>query len=365
MKRKLQCVILTVIVVFTTVTCIDPVFFAISQEVEPRDPIVKGSPVNILVFSNALYTASGKNVYRYKKATKWEKIIDQPNKGIITHLAVSGTSLYALYKSDNKKELEIWSFDGTDWNELDKNSKFCSMYGNGGAIFVGVYDGSYKIFFIDENDNGKIKYLRDGELCGAAVNGTTNYFITKGNGAFYSGNPNSGASLIQGSEGKNFTGIINYNGKIFSITRNGSLYELSNTAATDKGISFSNNHLSTGALAIYETNDSNTPALLLVGRQNTLNSTSDTSVYYGYLELELDSAGPKAGASFKEPGTQPSSVDNSDRFQSTLGKQPVNHILQPPSSIDNTEKLLFACTQSKGLWSYRNRNGTWQWNAED
>jgi len=52
-----------------------------------------------------------------------------------------------------------------------------------------------------------------------------------------------------------------------------------------------------------------------------------------------------------------------DRYTATIGKHPLNYMYQASDKIDDN-MTFFASTQAAGLWSYRNRGGGWQWNAE-
>ena len=116
----------------------------------------------------------------------------------------------------------------------------------------------------------------------------------------------------------------------------------------------------TGAFALWEDPLNSATKLLVAGRQGTLFSTSYNN---GYIEFKLTSDG-----SFdkENPSRGMLTVDNSDRYSTSLEKQPINHLFQVPVEVD-TRKIFFASTQTGGLWSYRNRssNGGWQWNAED
>jgi hypothetical protein len=79
----------------------------------------------------------------------------------------------------------------------------------------------------------------------------------------------------------------------------------------------------------------------------------------------------------KTPGTgdYPSSVNigESDRYGETIGSHPVNYLFQVPDYID-PDMVLFAAIQGTGtasdgtdggVWSYRDREDGWQWNAEE
>jgi len=162
-----------------------------------------------------------------------------------------------------------------------------------------------------------------------------------------------------------FTGIINLNDNyIAAITIKGDIYEITDAVIT-KTISFSDGRDSTGALAIWKDKDNPTKNLLLVGRMEYYQST--TSGYSnGYVEIEIDTTtgGIKEGAEFNVPGkSSPTSIDNYDRYVSSLGKKIINYFIQAPSSIDSN-MTLFASTQKDGVWSYRTRNGEKLWNSE-
>jgi hypothetical protein len=106
--------------------------------------------------------------------------------------------------------------------------------------------------------------------------------------------------------------------------------------------------------------------MLLAGRQDSLSYSFTYGYTYGYLELELDTNGIKSGKNFIEPGKESVSTVNlgeNERFQSTIGKNPVSYLFQVPPAID-ANMILFASTQKNGVWSYRDRDGLYQWNAE-
>jgi len=128
---------------------------------------------------------------------------------------------------------------------------------------------------------------------------------------------------------------------------------------------FNNNRSSTGALAVWYSNNTDTnPALLLAGRKENY-YTSSSGYTNGYVEITLNTvSGGISGEIFSEPGLgSPSSIDNNARYVSSLGKEPVNHIMQTPSGIDPNMRL-FASTQQHGVWSYRDRGEGMVWNAE-
>jgi len=160
---------------------------------------------------------------------------------------------------------------------------------------------------------------------------------------------------------------------IIAVERNGgNLYEVRNGsfARIRYTIPGNNNWMATGKYATeaittwHEYPDGGGENLLVVGLQGGLYSTTTSSYTYGYVEFELNDDGSlNTGVAGRSPSK---SVDNTDRYTATLGKHPINRLLQAPAAID-PNRTFFASTQTVGLWSYRDRpsNGGWQWNAEE
>ncbi|MDR1870117.1 MAG: hypothetical protein LBQ82_09055 [Treponema sp.] len=367
--------LLTVFILFTT--CYDPVFFRVASEVEPVEPLIKGSPTNIVAFKRAVYVASGIVLYQYTGTTrgssepKWytaKKI-----NGRFLQIASTEKYLYILHYSDtnpNKKTIEKMDETG-NWTPVNVNTgsfnNIQNIYSANDTLFISAANvsnsaESYSFFYFSDAGVGGL--LGSGEIKGAAYDGTDYYICTK----------EGVISIIDeamdptkdSKSSLEFTGLINLednNKTIAAITRDGVLYTVNKTTGgvSPLNVSFDNGRYSTGALAIWR--DRNyTPRLLLAGRQDALEYSTDSGYTYGYMELRLDNNGPVGN--FSEPGKNPITSDpDNDQFKSTIGKYPVNYILQTPIYIDSNMRL-FASTQKNGVWSYKTRNGVPQWNAE-
>ena len=368
---------LTVLILFTT--CYDPVFFRISQEVEPVEPLIKGSPTNIVAFKRAVYVASGNTLYQYTGTTlgssepKWYTARKFDNMRIL-QIASTGEFLYVLYYKDstpNNKtiermnELRVWETVSVDTGSYNNIQNIYSAYN---TLFISAANvsnstESYSFFYL--SDEGADGLLGSGEIRGAAYDGTNYYICTKEGGIY-----KTDASLMNSQEISKidviYMGIINLedsNKTIAAITRDSELYILDKAsgASQPSGASFGGKY-STGALALWRDKDDPTKRLLLAGRQDQLQYTTDSGYTYGYMELQLDAAGPVGD--FSEPGKNSITSDiNNDQFKSTIGKYPVSYIFQTPIYIDSNMRL-FASTQKDGVWSYKTRNGVPQWNAE-
>jgi hypothetical protein len=377
MKIRYKKTLFYIALILFLCACKDPVFYAISQEVKPVDPLISGVPTNFAVFNKYMYVAAGKTIYAYNGSWNGER--HRPG-GNVLQIASTGEYLYALCSTDQNddKPMVIRRLDGnSSWSQLGgilgNYSKIHNIFAAGGILFIlatsSVTDNNiyYSIIYIDDDNPDVINLLNAenpgnaGELTGAAYNGAY-YLSTFDRGVYKIDDINNGVSLI--ASNINFTGIINLeddNGTILLISRNGFLYTVKD-AITSAGTA-SMGGLSTGALAIWRENDSN--RLLLAGRQDSLSVSSGYK--YGYLELKLDSNGIESGVSFTEPGINPLSTvkqSENERYQSTIGKYPVNYIFQTPAEIDGN-MILFASTQKNGVWSYRVRGGLYQWNAEE
>ena len=366
--------------------CDDPVFYIISVEPPIAKPYIGGSPTNFIVFENKMYVASGRNVYSYDGAN-WS-LIDQPG-GIILQLAATDSYLYALCYGGSGNNLKRMSSSLQNWEDVTGDTagydRFQSVYAAKDKVFIGAEkDNAFIILYIDEALDLSFKPLTPegtneepiAMLCGLASDSDNYYLCTRG-GVIFVAPQNAPApeTISKKNIDARFTGIINLgiNDRIVAISRDGSLYYIDPDA--DPGITKVPNvsfgdRSSTGALAVWQDETGtlgDTPKLLLAGRQDRLDYSYNSGYTYGYLELELDAAGIKEGGNFVEPGKGSlSSAADYERYVSTIGKYPVNHIFQTPAEID-PNMTLFASTQKNGVWSYRPRGSddTPQWNAED
>jgi len=386
MKKHYIASLFYFILAFFLFTCKDPVFYAISQEVKPIEPRIKGSPTSFTAYNNRMYVASGNTLYAYNGAWSGEV---SPG-GNILQIASTNEYLYALCSTDRNNDgrtvVRRFDKDNSTWLQLggilDSYSKLHNIFAAGDILFVLATSFSttsseifYSIICIDGNDTISLLKTPDpndtGELNGAAFNGTSYFLSTLKSGVYIIDKIDDDVLQIRkdadGNE-NNFSGIINLQdseGTILLIARNGSVFTVKDSVINPERISMG--LMATGALAIWRENDlQDSNRLLLAGRQESLNYSS-TSYKYGYMELKLDINGIETGASFVEPGINPlSSVrqGENERYQSTLGKYPVNHLFQVPADIDSN-MITFASTQKNGVWSYRDRNSLYQWNSEE
>lgn len=344
-----------------------PIFFDISLEVEPIDPRVEGSPTNIVQKDASLYVAGRLRgtIYKYQDSD-WGDLPQSPGK--IIELAVMDNALYALTGSPGSLSLRKFSLDSKTWTEIDTASHDVqSLYGAGDYLFVGSKDASssstfsYSIFYVKGGEK-ELKLLKSGTslLKGAVYDESTYYLATNGNGILTTDDPSSTSpQAVEVSGHNDIVGIIQVGDKIVAVSRDGYiLYGNGNgsfAAVKPSDVTY------TGALATWKSNPTDdTPSLLLLGIQG-----GSVSTVHGYREIVLDDGNININnMSLNRPGQNtPSSVkDDDDQYNQyvvTIGKQPLSSIIQ---ASDGT---LFAATAKDGLWSYRERNGKWVWNAED
>jgi len=377
---------------FLLCTCNDPVFFVISREVKPIKPRISGAPRNFVLFNYSMYVASGLNLYSYSKKNGsngkpyWNR--EPAPGGIIIKLAsINNNKLYALCATDRNIDgrTVIKCFDNNSWSYVDGihndyNYTFIQdIFEANNNLFilatVANADKTKPYYALLYNDGSVTKSISEniGEVNGVVYSQTDNnyYISTTENGVWKLDNPIGYLDKLGNSENKVFTGIITLTdtngdpkGDTLIIERDkGDVYKVdSSSSITNTGFSMGN--MSTGVLAIWKDPITHN-RLLLAGRQDSYYYSVSYSYSYGYVECDIDSSGTIVYG-FREPGkTSPSTVIENERYQSTLGKKPVNFLFQAPEDIDS-EMHLFASTQQNGVWSCRNRydNPYEYWNAE-
>jgi hypothetical protein len=359
---------------FLFVTCDDPVFYNISQEEKLLEPKIQGSPTNFAFFNGNMYVASGQHLYKYNGTHPshsdrgvWNEITPSSG-GRIFELASTNNYLYVLFKEESSRGV-LGTFDGIIWDELPGSAihNIRSIHSIDNKLFIGAGEKIDALYILYYDYVGKeLRKLRDtgsNLLNGAAYADGIYYLSTKdlvhtaGGDIYHSSDLNSENSAAPSGHNKPFLGIINFNeNTIYAIDQDGRLYNVLNY--NDGGFANMGSYPATGALSVWENEDGK--RLLLAGRKDIMSASTTSGYTYGYLELN--------GNIFNEPGLNDISTVNygeNGKYRSTIGKYPVSHIIQfpTPESI-NGKRLIFASTQKNGVWSYRERDGNWYWNAE-
>jgi hypothetical protein len=418
MIKKIICKTVIFFVLALVFSCEqDPIFYTISTEPAPVPPRIPGSPTKMVKFERTypegkvsiMYVASG-DLHWYAKANKgsgnsvWDSAeykIPQPG-GKVIGLAATGEHLYALciIGTGVTTVLRRIGPDENDWNTvpLETGVRYRlvqSIFANKEQLFAGAM-----------NNNGKdygILYLKDSlsatpslgliasdteMLSGAARLGNIHYLSTRGRGIYAISEtdlslnkPAQQLDEVGKPDGKNrlFMGMIQLDdeGPIIVIERNnGTFFEVQASGFAPLkyagGAAVASGKYATGALALWRqvTDNDDGKKILIAGIQGGLFSTTTTSSYsHGYVEIELDSPFNIIDGWLVLNNARSSiSPDitvggDTDRYTATIGKHPINHMYQAPEAIDD-KMTFFASTQTAGLWSYRDRTGGWQWNAE-
>jgi hypothetical protein len=395
----------------------DAIFYAISQEVELREPLIKGTPSNIVVFKGDqyLYVANRFSLYRYEKPAGGEPVwnsdtppLVQPG-GEILGVAATDTVLCVL----TGEGLKRWDSAALTWEPVPIDSgetadqkgysDLQTVYADSGFLFVGAGNSlptansdNYAIRYLHEDTATNpptftLKILKSGVhlLSGAVFNGTNHFVATRGSGIFvFDGSsrtlsgepiPNSGK---QDDKKRHIMGMIylkDSQNTVAAVDRSGEILTVTGTGFTPHKNKIGN--YTTGALALWRSPpppdtsfnpgdpgypDETPPRLLLVGIQGSLTSTTQT-YNNGYREIELDESGSlPADLSINVPGKSSTpSISNSDKYTTSLGKLPIDYLFQVPYAL-NPAMPIFASTHGKeGLWSYKDHgDGDMTWNAE-
>jgi len=387
MKIYLLKLLTLFLIIYSLDSCRNPIFYTVTQETPLIPPLIDGSPSNFAIFKDEMYVASGKNIFKYGKnkqsECKWSKMDLSEEKlgSSIVNLAATGNSLYAHYLDNNFGGIKRVIGKDNSNVDLEEPQYIQTIYASANVLFICARKSgeTYIIYYLDEDDSsGNIKPINGitSMLNGVAYDSDSKYYyLCTYSGIYYVEIDNinsSPAKLLKDEEDKaytGFTGIINLNENyVAAINKNGDLYEI-NSATIVKKASFNDSRESTGALALWsrDKGDTTPTSLLLVGRNEYYYSTISRYTN-GYVEIELDETGRiKEGAIFREPGNNnsPTTIDNYDRYVSSLGKKIIKHFIQTPFAIDEN-MTLFASTQKNGVWSYRDRHdGEGEtWNAE-
>jgi hypothetical protein len=364
--------------------------------------------------TDILYVASGRLHWYAKSPTtdepRWDLRdyrIPQPGGKIIS-LAVTKDKedkdrLYALCLSSDSLNatLRYIGPNDTAWTRVGGTSEYPliqSIYTDPekSQLFAGARKRNgvvYALLYLNDTNNTLEILRQDTAMLSGVVHRDDSYYLcTRGSGIFQieesemaNHTPSSIKQLnyshVDDNDKKNsslsFMGMIKLKDEsstIIAVERNGGgVYEVFQDGSfakilNDKGNSITVGRYATGALALWEDHLNPDMKLLVAGMQSGLYSTSTSSYTNGYVEFELTPGGAldKYSPTFRHDSNRLQTVNNTDRYTTSLGKHPINHLFQTPREIDSN-MIFFASTQTTGLWSYRDRphSGGLQWNAEE
>jgi len=293
--------------------------------------------------------------------------------------------------------------DATDFSN-GVQSIFADPAGN--WLFAGArLDGAHSVLHIPDDGvsgGGVFSLLSGGEtglLSGAVEYDGTVFLSTRGSvrtgdefGGIFRVDGNA-ATRMPGTEGRTFMGMIGLRnpagavveviaverswtnpdpprntiaGGLFRLNEDGDFERVPNTATTGTPPAPVGGYMSigrdaTGALALWEGYvDGTFHRMLIAGAQGPRHTTN---FHNGYVEFALNANGTLNTGEARRDTGRLLTVDNQERYRTSLGTLPVNHLFQVPPEIDSN-RTFFASTQTNGLWSYRVRgNNIPQWNA--
>jgi hypothetical protein len=332
----------------------DPIFTMISSEVEPKAPLISGSPSKMVKDNNErIYVANGKLWSCAVKNGRWEQVGALSK---IYSIAAGNDDVYLL--SVDNSDTSVHRLGGGVISNPTGYGMIQGLYSDGGenpgAIYAGAMSGDEN-YAILELTGGALTAIQSigSPLAGVAQKDGITYFATARNGILR--RDGSTFTAIGGS-GYSIAGIINAGGTIIAVTGNGTILKVDVTAVTSAGTGPD----FTGGLTVYNGNETNGKVkLLLLGIKNDIYDM-------GYREIVLPaSSGGNIDFTLYVPGERASlsTVSGRDRYEATLAKYSVNSLIQLSQESGGPDGLpaLFASTQKDGLWSYRNN----EWNAEE
>jgi len=241
----------------------DAVFYNISIEPEPKDPIIPGSPTNLVVVSNMVFagTQQGSDIWFYNGG--WGRL-SRPG-GSIGGLATDGTALYALVfpTGEPMQSSVIKRYHNGIWTESYSAPGYSiqSIYGAGDKIFAGAHYRtnvapyySYAILYLNGGILETVK-IETSFLKGAAEKSGIGVFLaTAGSGILLFDGTAVGPSSVSGTANVNFTGIIETGGIIVATSNenngSGSIYVSNSTGTLFSPTSSS--AIFTGAMCVWK-----------------------------------------------------------------------------------------------------------------
>jgi len=351
-----------------------PLFYNISKETPPKDPVVAGTPSKLVESSvsgaQKLYVANGR-IWEYD-GTSWKQVADQPSGDFKEVAATTGTgaALYALsVEGTGSTSTKLWkSTDGTTWTLVTNNTGYPILGGIFGAsdtLFAGARNSGTSQAAVLYDSNGALEIalgtvvISDavpGTLVGAVKMSGSYYLAVCGKGVFTGNAANSiSATAVSGTTDTKYrlNGLIALNNQVVAVGSGGYMLAWNSGSFNEVSGASDTSYPYTGALAVW-TDPNSSNQLLLAGRRYSTYTN-------GYWEVTLSSGGDLPGTvTMNKPGAGSlTTVADTATYEQSLGQKVITALYQAP--VRDLGSALFASTLKDGLWAYRNN----AWNAEE
>ncbi|NLJ10097.1 MAG: hypothetical protein GX438_07140 [Treponema sp.] len=372
MKRILMNIALAASILLLFSCNQSPLFYNISKETPPKDPVVAGTPSKLVYFtiSGKLYVANGR-VWEYDGST-WKQTAGQPSGDFKEVAATTGTgaALYALsVEGTGSTSTKLWkSIDGTTWTLVTNNTGYPILGGIFGAsdtLFAGARNSDTSQAAVLYDDSGTlmtalgpvaISDAVPGTLVGAVQMGGNYYLAVSGKGVYAAGTVNGfGTSAITGTTDTKYklNGLIALNSQVVAVGSGGYMIAENSGSFSEVSGASDTSYPYTGALAVWTDPNNSANQLLLAGRRYSTYTN-------GYWEVTLSSGDLPGTVTMNKPGAGSlTTVADTATYEQSLGQKVITALYQAPGvALGST---LFASTLKDGLWAYRNN----AWNAEE
>lgn len=374
MKRILMNIALAASILLLFSCNQSPLFYNISKETPPKDPVVAVTPSKIVESSVSgapkLYVANGR-VWEYD-GTRWKQTAGQPSGDFKEVAATTGTgaALYALsVEGTGSTSTKLWkSTDGTTWTLVTNNTGYPILGGIFGAsdtLFAGARNSDTIQAAVLYDDSGTlmtalgpvpISDAVPGTLVGAVKMSGSYYLAVCCKGVYTAGTANDfgTASPISGTTDTKYklNGLIALNSQVVAVGSGGYMLAGDNNGFTEVSGASDTSYPYTGALAVWTDPNSSNQLLLAARRYSTYTN--------GYWEVTLSSGVLLGTVTMNKPGAgSPTTVADTATYEQSLGQKVITALYQAPGGALGS--TLFASTLKDGLWAYRNN----AWNAEE
>jgi hypothetical protein len=379
----------------------DPIFDYISQEAAPTEAAIKGSPSRIVEAGGKLYLANGR-LWEYDLTGTSRSEIDGPGdyvKSVASTTVGNSSVLYALTMENTVSTGKVWKRNGTTWDPVAPPGGYphiLNFFGAGDILFAtgakrSGEDFTYAILYCKQSEtafsmsNVTPPIDKPPRLTGAGKVGNNYYLATSGKGIYQADDTNlsnifEAPAYVREEDGKLKTdtdgnpilasvptvmaGLLQTQDAqgqdiIIGVSREGTTVHIDSAGVLTVS-SYTLGGTYTGALAMMNipVQPDGSDRLLLLGYRST-----NTSYSNGYMEVLLNSVDGTHEGNLRIPGeNQPSSIEKEPQYTSSLRRYPVTALWVVDPAAPS---VIFAATSNQGLYSYRERDGIWEWNHEE
>ena len=162
MKKAILKTIILTLILFTVISCNDPVFYAVSQNRPILPPLIDGAAKKFVLFPDSnnvlnMFTASGRILWGYSTNNRPSYWLQFGTFSFIRDITATANYLYICHDSGGQGVLSRTNFKNAVEEHIFTSADVQAIFGAGDHLLISVREyNNYGIYFMPDSGSAQL-----------------------------------------------------------------------------------------------------------------------------------------------------------------------------------------------------------------